>query len=115
MKTASLLVVDMLAEKKIEMYYSSDLDPEGIGMAERLCERHPSCIHPWHMDLSDYEKSMSDQVIDARRLKMLEHVSHPALSAVSKKLCEVKRAGYQEKLIDVMIEDIRKNQNLQEQ
>lgn len=112
MKTASLLVLDMLAEKNVKMYYSSDLDPEGIGMAERLYERHPDCIHPWHMAPEDYEKSLSERKIDDRRLKMLEQISHPVLRSAAECLRKVKKAGYQEKLIDEMTEDIRRNQNL---
>lgn len=111
MKTASLLTIDLLAEKKTPMYYSSDLDPEGIQMADRLIRRHPDFIHPWHMSPEDYMNSMSGKDITGdKRLKMLAHVSDPVLKETAKKIQQEKRAGYQEKLIAEMIEDIRRNQ-----
>lgn len=88
MKTASLLVIDMLAKANVEMYYSSDLDPEGIRMADRLCQRHPDCIRPWRMT--------------------------PQLQAASSCLKKDQLAGYQEKLIPLMLEDIGNLTSLKE-
>lgn len=108
MKTASLLVIDMLAKEKVEMYYSSDLDPEGVLMTERLLQRHPDVIHAWHMDASDYEKSISEIEISERRLHELDGVKSPLLKHACQCIRTKKRAGYQERLIDDMIDDMQR-------
>ncbi|WP_167836380.1 TIGR02679 domain-containing protein [Lactimicrobium massiliense] len=108
MKTASLLVIDMLAKEKAEMYYSSDLDPEGVLMTERLLQRHPDVIHAWHMDASDYEKSISEIEISERRLHELDGIKSPSLKQACQYIRTKKRAGYQERLIDDMIDDMQR-------
>ncbi len=108
MKTASLLVIDMLANANVPMYYSSDLDPEGVLMTDRLLKRHPDLMHAWHMGSSDYEKSMSDKEVDEHRLHELDGVKSTCLFAACQCLRTKKRAGYQERLIDDMIEDMQR-------
>lgn len=108
MKTASLLVIDMLAKADVEMYYSSDLDPEGVLMTDRLLKRHPDLIHAWHMEASDYEKSMSAIEIPERRLHELDGANNPSLQQACQCIVTHKRAGYQEKLIDDMIDDMQR-------
>lgn len=114
MKTASLLVIDMLAKANVEMYYSSDLDPEGIRMADRLCQRHPACIRPWRMTPQDYELCKSSQALSQARLKELEHVMTPQLQDAAGCLKKDQLAGYQEKLIPLMLEDIGNLTSLKE-
>ncbi|MDD5852023.1 MAG: TIGR02679 domain-containing protein [Galactobacillus timonensis] len=106
MKTASLLVIDMLAKAHVKMLYSSDLDPEGIGMADRLCQRHPDWIRPWRMTPQDYELCKSSQELSQARLKELEHVVTPQLQEAARCLEGDRLAGYQERLIPLMLADI---------
>ncbi|MEE8807188.1 MAG: TIGR02679 domain-containing protein [Lactimicrobium sp.] len=108
MKTASLLVIDMLAEENVSMFYSSDLDPEGVLMTERLLQRHPDLIHAWHMDASDYHKSMSEVEISQQRLHELDGVQSASLQQACQCILAKKRAGYQERLIDDMIDDMQR-------
>jgi uncharacterized protein (TIGR02679 family) len=108
MKTASLLVIDMLAEENVSMFYSSDLDPEGVLMTERLLQRHPDLIHAWHMGASDYHKSMSEVEISQQRLHELDGVQSASLQQACQCILAKKRAGYQERLIDDMIDDMQR-------
>lgn len=105
-KTASLILVDLLCESECQLFYSGDLDPEGICIADRLISRQPGQIVAWHMGLEDYAQSASDEDIDNKRLKKLEALYDPELQNVAAKVLSVKKAGYQEKLLELLERDI---------
>lgn len=105
-KTASLILIDLLCETGCRLYYSGDLDPEGICIADRLISRHPRQVTAWHMGTEDYLRTVSDEDIGEKRLKKLETVKDQGLLYVAAKVMSVKKAGYQEGLLEVLIGEI---------
>ena len=58
------------------------------------------------MSVSDYEQCISKERVSEERLKKLDSVQDSRLLAVSAKLKKKKQAGYQEMLIEQLLEDI---------
>lgn len=108
MKTASLILIDLLCKAGCTLYYSDDIDPEGIGIADRVIARDPVHIIPWRLSKEDYELSISNEALDEPRIKKLEKVQDHRFVEVIKALRDKRRAGYQELLIDKMLIDIKK-------
>lgn len=107
MKTASLKVLDLLCREDCEIYYSGDLDPEGIGIADRVVRRSGGRIQLWHMSPEDYENSLSEMEVAKARVKKMERLATPELIEVSEKIREKGKAGYQEALLDQMTRDMQ--------
>ncbi|MDQ0243254.1 uncharacterized protein (TIGR02679 family) [Bacillus fengqiuensis] len=105
-RTASWVLLDLLIEAGCHLYYSGDLDPEGIAMAYRLKERYADRVTFWRMDESSYEKSGSEEDISSRLTRM-ESITSPELDAVINAMKRRKKAGYQEALITELISDIK--------
>lgn len=105
-KTASWMLMDLLWENGNTIYYCGDLDPEGIGIAEKILWRAGKSACLWHMSGDDYRLSMSEEPISAESLSKLEKVSHPALAEVKAEALNQKKAGYQEQLMELMLEDM---------
>ena len=103
-KTAALLLIDLLCQTDAELYYSGDLDPEGVQIADRLVVRSKGRIRPLFMDEKVYLTNQVDEVIGESRLKKLEHVTTPELKSVSACIQKNKRPAYQEQTLEKMIE-----------
>ena len=106
-RTASLMVLDLLCRQDIEIYYSGDLDPEGILIADRLISRSRGKIQPWHMNAADYENCMSTVSLTDERIRELDHVQSQELQEAAEAVRKQKKAGYQEKLLRMMADEIQ--------
>lgn len=104
---ATLMLIDLLAESGCRLFYAGDFDPEGLGMAQRLLERHPASIRLWQMDSSAYQKTKPSKSLSMERLEKLASIHHPALTDVAATMRKLGKAGYQEALIDHMGKDIQ--------
>lgn len=109
LKTASLILIDMLCNSECEIYYSGDIDPEGIEIADKLLKRGNGRITPWCFSLEDYKNSISNKIISEQSLKKLEKVESDFFKELILKVKEEKKAGYQELILNKMIEDIKNN------
>ena len=109
LKTASLLMADLLCQSEAELYYCGDIDPEGLLIADKLIRRSHNRIIPWHMEPSDYEESISSVSLNESRLAKLRHLETDCLKKTADCVIAEQRAGYQEKLMDVMIREIRES------
>ncbi|MBL4950750.1 TIGR02679 family protein [Neobacillus sp. YIM B02564] len=105
-RTASWIVLDLLVESGCQLYYSGDLDPEGISMAQRLKDRYPHHVTYWRMDAESYMKTISDEDITSRIAK-LDTVTSPELSEVAAAIRLHQKAGYQEGILAELINDIK--------
>lgn len=97
----------MLCRSDCEIYYSGDTDPEGILIANKIICRNPHKIRPWRITVQDYYDSISDKPVTDERLIQLDSVTDSRLFDVCKAIKKEKFAGYQEQLIDKMIDDIK--------
>lgn len=105
-KTASLILLDLLCASGCKVLYCGDLDPEGISIAAKLVERGNGAVIPWHMTREDYEISISNECIGDKSRHLLERVQLSCLMDARDAVLEGGRAGYQEKLLDRMLADI---------
>lgn len=107
-KLAAWKCFDLFVQSGHTLHYASDLDPEGIGMAYRLLNRYPNNVKLWKMDTVSYKKSLSkSETISEARLNQLTNIKHPLLQDVIDKMLRVKYPGYQEALLDEMVEELR--------
>ena len=109
-RTASWEMLDCLIKSGSILYYSSDIDPEGIAMAERIKKRYKDQVVIWRMDKHSYEKSISNEDISTR-LSKIEMITSSELHDVVNLLKIRKKAGYQEGLLAELIQDITKVPN----
>lgn len=99
-----------LFDESTDFYYAGDMDPEGIGMANRLIERYGDRVKLWKMDVGSYEKAVSpDETLTTRRIHQLKGLKSPILKELKKRMFELKSPAYQEALLDEMIEELKKN------
>lgn len=109
-KLAAFKVLDLLVIAGCELYYAGDFDPEGLAMAQRLLNRYPDQCHLWKMDLLSYEASMPIQDISGR-INKLASIEHPLLMPIANRMKQTGKAGYQEALLEIYVEDLRKDSN----
>lgn len=107
-RAASWIMLDLLVDAGCQLYYSGDLDPEGIAMAQRLKDRYPKHAICWRMDALAYDQTVSDEDISGR-LSKIGSISAPELVEVVEVLNSSKKAGYQEGLVDLLVQDIKSN------
>jgi len=107
-KLAALLLLDALAAAGAVIRYSGDFDPEGLLMADRLLRRHPNRVLPWRYSVDDYLCCRSDKPLSPRRLKQLMGVRSPALQPVKEAILRSGRPGYQERMADRLLADMRR-------
>lgn len=106
-RIASWLFLDKLVDENTIIYYSGDMDPEGVLMAERIKQRFEEHVVIWRMSVDDYRHALSDEDISTR-ISQLENIQTIELHAVIEELQIKQKASYQEGLIEWMIEDIKK-------
>lgn len=107
LRTASLFLIDLLLKSECKLYYCGDIDPEGIEIADRVLARGAGQIFPWRMTVQDYYRSISNEMLAEKRLNRLDKIANASLRELTALLKAEKKAGYQEHLIDLMVEDIK--------
>ncbi len=106
MRVAAFLLLTHLIEGGANIYYSGDLDPEGMDIADRLWQRYGDVIHLWRMSTEDYNKSISGEKLSDRQLAKLEHLKNPILCCTAEAVRRKGKAGYQENLLEDLLVDI---------
>lgn len=99
-------IMELLDKGNIKIYYSGDLDPEGICICNTLWKDTPELIIPWFMDKKAYEDSMSNEDISGNRLASLggSNIKNPVLQETAKEVILKGKAGYQENILEQYIE-----------
>lgn len=108
LRMASWRLLDMLVQANCTLFYSGDLDPEGLVIAERLKKRYKEQVVLWRMDKEAYETSLSNEDI-SNRLSKLDSISSSEWNQLISMMRDVKMAGYQEAIVSNLISDIRQN------
>ena len=97
-RLAGLLVLELLAKSGTKVYYSGDLDPEGILIAQKLSQYYRGTFCYWHMTPFDYEQCRSKEIISEKRKKMLQKITDERLLPVVDAVTKYGVAGYQESI-----------------
>ncbi|MGN0360047.1 MAG: TIGR02679 domain-containing protein [Hominisplanchenecus sp.] len=95
-RLSSLLVLDLLAEAGVKVYYAGDFDPEGLLIAQKLRQYYPGEFCYWEMSPEVYEESLSEEAISEKRMKMLENLTDEELRKIAEVMKQTGKAGYQE-------------------
>jgi len=97
---SAYLLLDILVNSNVEIYYSGDMDPEGLLIADKIKQRYPS-TKLWRYDVRQYEISKSKEQATDQRMHMLDALKDEALIRIGKCISENKnRVGYQENMIE---------------
>lgn len=97
---SAYLLLDILVNSNVEIYYSGDMDPEGLLIADKIKQRYPS-IKLWCYDVRQYEISKSKEQATDQRMHMLDALKDEVLIRIGKCISENKnRVGYQENMIE---------------
>ncbi|GAB6549313.1 TIGR02679 domain-containing protein [Bacillus cereus] len=105
LRTASWRLLDFLVQSNCTLHYSGDLDPEGILIADKLMKRYKEKVVLWRMNKEAYEMSVSDEDISGS-LSKLDGVTSSEWGELTSAMREVKKAGYQEAIVSLLIQDI---------
>ncbi|MCM1500708.1 MAG: TIGR02679 family protein, partial [Clostridium sp.] len=99
-------LIPFILNSGADIYYSGDIDPDGIGIADRLWRKFGERIHIWRMSPTDYETGISKERIDNTGLAKLENVRNPLLKQTAEAVKEKRKAAYQENLLGELLGDI---------
>lgn len=104
-QVAVLRLLDLLAASGTRLFYAGDFDGGGLSIALRLLNRYPN-LELWHMTEEDYEACASDVRLSDSSLALLKQTEGTVLEPLAGRLRENGYAGYQELLLDRMLEDL---------
>ena len=99
LKTAAYRLLERFSSGT-SVYYAGDFDPEGLLIAQRLCDCFPEMIHLWQYDTGLYQQGKSEEKISSGRMKKLQGLREPELLAMAGQLRENKAAAYQETVME---------------
>lgn len=99
-------LIELLVKGNNRIFYSGDIDPEGLGICDRLWKKYPNNITPWLMDKNDYLASISNEEVSNQRLGLLDKIENPILKETSILLKKNKKAAYQENMISTFIDQL---------
>ena len=106
LRTAAFGLLSLLIQSGATIFYSGDLDAEGIGIADRLWQKYGDAICLWRMDTQDYEASKSNEELSDKQLSSLEQLKNPILQRTADAVLKEKKAGYQENILKFLLNDL---------
>ena len=106
-KIATLKLLDAFVKNGGIVYYSGDLDPEGILMAYKLKKRFGDKLNHWNFDVKHYMKALSEEAISERRLKQLDKITDPKLQPLIQEMRKAKKSAYQERILAKILADLK--------
>lgn len=106
-KLAGIILLKKLLEAGVELYYSGDIDPEGMQIADKLKQRLENHLILVGFDENTYQKNPSNVTLSESRLKKLEGLKDEGLRQTAKLLQQDKVAAYEELNIDYLKEMLR--------
>ncbi len=104
---AAYILMDALVKSNYKLLYCGDFDPEGLLIADKLRKRYRQSIEFVGYTKTLYQKAISNNILSQNRIKQLERLSSKDFEEVSQEILLNKKAGYQEHIIDEIIDIIR--------
>lgn len=93
---AVYVLLDMAVKNGAVLFYSGDMDPEGLLIADRLKTRYEDKLELIGYSLDIYYKSISNVRISQSRIKKMSNIQDPVLRAVAQAIAQTGKAAYQE-------------------
>ena len=105
-RLSAWLILRLLRAAGTRVYYAGDFDPEGLCIAEKVQQSllPGQCVF-WHMSEADYCSAQSQKPIEARRMKMLDHLQDSLLKTTAVLIRKQGVAGYQENLLQMYLSE----------
>lgn len=97
-----------LVKSGTHLYYSGDIDPEGLDMAQNLINHLQVPIDWLGMNESDFQTKQTMIELSESRLKKLDKLVDPQLKKMAEKIKSKHAVVYQEGLIESMIDEIQR-------
>ena len=104
-RMAGWRLLDLLVESGATIYYSGDMDPEGLVIADKIKQRYKEKAVLWKMDVASYEKNLSNEDI-SERLSKVDAVQSEELIELKEQMRIRKLASYQEALVSELVQEI---------
>ncbi len=102
-KLAGIILLDLLTKAGYKLYYSGDIDPEGIQIADKLKQRYGKNLEFIGFDVKTYLKNISKINISEMRIKKLKQIKSKELLEVCKYVAKNRKAAYEEENIENLI------------
>ncbi|WP_071459668.1 TIGR02679 family protein [Bacillus massilinigeriensis] len=109
LKLAALWLIDIVSKENNVIHYSGDHDPEGLLIAQKLKKRAPDRVRLWRYSIEDYLRCRSNKEIPLERIAGLNAIDLEGLFQVKEALEKYQYAGYQEELIDTLLDDMERS------
>ena len=103
-KLAGIILLDLLIKVGFKLYYSGDIDPEGMQIADKLKRRYEENMELFGFDDETYFRNVSEVEISNERIEKLKSVEN--IKELSNTVNKIKRAAYEEKNIKEIIKFI---------
>lgn len=105
-RLSAWLILRLLRAAGTRVYYAGDFDPEGLCIAEKVQQSllPGQCVF-WHMQEADYRSAQSRKPIEARRMKMLDHLQDSLLKTTAVLIRKQGVAGYQENILQMYLSE----------
>lgn len=107
-KLAGIILLDLLVKQKFKLYYSGDIDPEGLQIADKLKIRYGENLNFIGLDKKTYLENMSNVYLSESRISKLNQIKSKELQEVAKALSKNRLATYEEENIDNLIDFIER-------
>lgn len=105
-KLSGLILLDMFAKSKYKIYYSGDIDPEGIQIADKLKQRYNDNLDFFGFDVNTYKRNFSKVKVSESRLKKLDSIKSVDLQHICYELRMFQKACYEEENIERIVDFI---------
>lgn len=105
-KLAGIVLLNLLVNAGYKLYYTGDIDPEGIQIADKLKLRYKQNINLIGFDKKTYYENISDSILSNSRIQKLERVNSIELKDICCEMKKTKKVAYEEKNIKNIIKFI---------
>jgi Protein of unknown function C-terminus (DUF2399)./Protein of unknown function N-terminus (DUF3323). len=106
-RLAVWILLEKLAAAGCTLHYSGDFDPEGLQMADQVMSRFDGQVQLWGMDTAHYLASSPSVPISHQRLLKLNTIKSEQLDPLIRQIRSTKRAGYQEGITQLLLDEVR--------
>lgn len=106
LRAVALDLIPLILDSGAEIWYSGDMDPDGLGIADRLWQKFGDRIRIWRMSSADYVNSLSAEGIGETGMARLESIRNPLLQETAACIQEKQVAAYQENLLEDLLADL---------
>ena len=107
-KLAGIILLDLLVDAGYKLYYSGDIDPEGIQIADKLKQRYGGSLEFIGFDVETYLRNISNMQVNETRINKLKHINSNDLLEICNYLKKNRRVAYEEENIQNLINIVQR-------